>query len=144
MLACARIGAIALGGVRRLLARSRSRGASSMPVPRSIITADERMRGGKACRSRRSSTRPLRKVATRVKTVIVVQAHRRHGHHDSRPRHLAARADGEGLGGLPSRTGLNAEHPLFILYTSGSTGKPKGVRPHHRRLSAVGHALTHK
>jgi acetyl-CoA synthetase len=25
-------------------------------------------------------------------------------------------------------TGVNAEHPLFILYTSGSTGKPKGVQ----------------
>jgi acetyl-CoA synthetase len=125
MLACARIGAVhsvVFGGFspESLAGRIQDCGA------RTVITADEGVRGGKRIPLKANVDAACDLAGDAIDTVIVVT--RTGGHivlregrdlcwEDHRDR-LSADCPAEPMG---------AEDPLFILYTSGSTGKPKGV-----------------
>ncbi|MGV6397475.1 acetate--CoA ligase [Pseudomonas caspiana] len=124
MLACARIGAVhsvVFGGFSPEALRDRILDADC----RTVITADEGVRGGKYVPLKKNVDKALQSCPD-VSTVIVVQ--RTEGdiewvtgrdiwYHDS--LHAASND-------CPPEP-MDAEDPLFILYTSGSTGKPKGV-----------------
>ncbi|MBF8678651.1 acetate--CoA ligase [Pseudomonas fulva] len=124
MLACARIGAVhsvVFGGFSPDALRDRILDADC----RTVITADEGVRGGKRIALKQNVDRALASCPA-VSTVVVV---RRTGGDvawdDSRDlwyQHAIEQAD-EACPPEP----MEAEAPLFILYTSGSTGKPKGV-----------------
>ena len=74
MLACARIGAVALGGLRRLLRRRACAPASTTPRPSSSITADGGYRRGQARpRSSPPSTRRSPRARRPVENVLVVK-----------------------------------------------------------------------
>ena len=92
-----------------------------------MITADEQMRGGKECRSRRRSTKRSRwAAATRSKSVVVYK--RTGGPMKWTPAATCGCTSSRGQPETCEPEWVNAEHPLFILYTSGSTGKPKGMQ----------------
>ena len=124
MLACARIGAVhsvVFGGFSPDSLRDRILDADC----RTVITADEGVRGGKYIPLKQNVEKAL-KDCPDVSTVVVVE--RTQGdipwvegrdiwYHEALH---AASAD------CPAEA-MDAEDPLFILYTSGSTGKPKGV-----------------
>ncbi|MFA7903679.1 acetate--CoA ligase [Pseudomonas aeruginosa] len=124
MLACARIGAVhsvVFGGFSPDALRDRILDADC----RTVITADEGVRGGKRIALKQNVDKALASCPA-VSTVVVV---RRTGGDvawdDSRDlwyHHAIEQAD-EACPPEP----MEAEAPLFILYTSGSTGKPKGV-----------------
>ncbi|MBF8651426.1 acetate--CoA ligase [Pseudomonas putida] len=124
MLACARIGAVhsvVFGGFSPDALRDRILDADC----RTVITADEGVRGGKRIALKQNVDKALASCPA-VSTVVVV---RRTGGDvawdDSRDlwyQHAIEQAD-EACPPEP----MEAEAPLFILYTSGSTGKPKGV-----------------
>ncbi|AQW67334.1 acetate--CoA ligase [Pseudomonas parafulva] len=124
MLACARIGAVhsvVFGGFSPDALRDRILDADC----RTVITADEGVRGGKRIALKQNVDKTLASCPA-VSTVVVV---RRTGGDvawdDSRDlwyQHAIEQAD-EACPPEP----MEAEAPLFILYTSGSTGKPKGV-----------------
>ena len=125
MLACARIGAthsVVFGGFSPQSLKDRILDSDC----RTVITADEGVRGGRIVPLKRNTDEALADCPN-VATVLVV---RRTGgdiawtegrdvwYHDIVP-------------GQPATCGaepMDAEDPLFILYTSGSTGKPKGVQ----------------
>ncbi len=124
MLACARIGAIhsvVFGGFSPDALRDRILDADC----KTVITADEGVRGGKTVALKQNVDKALASCPG-VSSVVVV---RRTGgtvewkdgrdlwYHDA----LAQVSDD-----CPVEP-MDAEDPLFILYTSGSTGKPKGV-----------------
>ena len=128
MQACARIGAthsVVFGGFSAKSVQERIIDAGAVAV----ITADGQMRGGKEI--------PLKPVVDEALGMggceAIKQRHRLQAH----GQQGADAAPGATCGGTSwskgrptpaSRSGSNAEHPLFILYTSGSTGKPKGVQ----------------
>jgi len=124
MLACARIGAIhsvVFGGFSPDALRDRILDADC----RTLITADEGVRGGKTVALKQNVDKALASCPD-VGTVVVVRrtggkvewnAQRDLWYHDAI---AAVAAD------CPPEP-MDAEDPLFILYTSGSTGKPKGV-----------------
>ena len=124
MLACTRIGAVhsvVFGGFSPDALRDRILDADC----RTVITADEGVRGGKPVALKQNVDKALASCPN-VSTVLVVQ---RTGAkvnwsegRDLKYQHAldAASAD------CPPEP-MDAEDPLFILYTSGSTGKPKGV-----------------
>ncbi|MHC8373810.1 acetate--CoA ligase [Pseudomonas sp. MDT1-85] len=124
MLACARIGAIhsvVFGGFSPDSLRDRILDADC----RTVITADEGVRGGKFVPLKQNVDTALQSCPD-VSTVIVVE--RTQGQVnwvDDRDiwYHQALRDVGDDCPPEP----IEAEDPLFILYTSGSTGKPKGV-----------------
>ncbi|WP_166800636.1 AMP-binding protein, partial [Pseudomonas aeruginosa] len=108
---------------------------------RTVITADEGVRGGKYIPLKQNVEKAL-KDCPDVSTVVVVE--RTQGdipwvegrdiwYHEALH---AASAD------CPAEA-MDAEDPLFILYTSGSTGKPKGVL-HTTGGYLLGAAMTHK
>ena len=124
MLACARIGAVhsvVFGGFSPDSLRDRILDADC----RTVITADEGVRGGKFVPLKQNVDKALQSCPN-VSTVIVVE------HTQGKVDwvegrdlwyHQALRDVSDDCPPEP----MDAEDPLFILYTSGSTGKPKGV-----------------
>src|SRR5471030_692828 len=124
MLACARIGAVhsvVFGGFSPDSVRDRILDADC----RTVITADEGVRGGKFVPLKANVDKALQSCPD-VSTVIVVE----------RTQGEVNWVEGRDLwyhqalcdvsDDCPPEP-MDAEDPLFILYTSGSTGKPKGV-----------------
>ena len=124
MLACTRIGAVhsvVFGGFSPDALRDRILDADC----RTVITADEGVRGGKPVALKNNVDKALPS-CPRVSTVLVVQrtgaaVNWSDGRDLKYQETLAAASDD-----CPPEP-MDAEDPLFILYTSGSTGKPKGV-----------------
>ena len=140
MLACARIGAIhsvVFGGFSPDALRDRILDADC----RTVITADEGVRGGKYVPLKNNVDKALQS-CPKVSTVVVVE----------RTQGDVAWVEGRDLwyhqalkevdADCPAEP-MDAEDPLFILYTSGSTGKPKGVL-HTTGGYLLGAAMTHK
>ncbi|GAA0250735.1 acetate--CoA ligase [Pseudomonas rhodesiae] len=124
MLACTRIGAVhsvVFGGFSPDALRDRILDADC----RTVITADEGVRGGKPVALKNNVDKALAS-CPRVSTVLVVQrtgaAVNWSDGRDLKYRETLAAASDD----CPPEP-MDAEDPLFILYTSGSTGKPKGV-----------------
>ena len=124
MLACTRIGAVhsvVFGGFSPDALRDRILDADC----RTVITADEGVRGGKPVALKKNVDKALASCPN-VSTVVVVE---RTGADITwvKDRDLkyqqALKAASDDCPPEP----MDAEDPLFILYTSGSTGKPKGV-----------------
>ncbi|MNF53225.1 Acetyl-coenzyme A synthetase [compost metagenome] len=140
MLACARIGAVhsvVFGGFSPDALRDRILDADC----RTVITADEGVRGGKYVPLKQNVDKAL-KDCPNVSSVVVVE----------RTQGEIAWVEGrdiwyhEALHGASEECPpewMDAEDPLFILYTSGSTGKPKGVL-HTTGGYLLGAAMTHK
>jgi acetyl-CoA synthetase len=140
MLACARIGAVhsvVFGGFSPDALRDRILDADC----RSVITADQGVRGGKYVPLKANVDKALQSCPN-VSTVVVIE--RSKGEIDwvqgrdiwyHEALHSAA-------GDCPPEP-MDAEDPLFILYTSGSTGKPKGVL-HSTGGYLLMAAMTHK
>ncbi|WP_457787886.1 acetate--CoA ligase [Pseudomonas sp. PL-6] len=140
MLACARIGAVhsvVFGGFSPDALRDRILDADC----RTVITADEGVRGGKYIPLKNNVDQALQSCPN-VSTVVVVE----------RTQGDVAWVEGRDLWyhqalkevdtDCPAEP-MDAEDPLFILYTSGSTGKPKGVL-HTTGGYLLGAAMTHK
>ncbi|RMH81932.1 acetate--CoA ligase [Pseudomonas sp. AOB-7] len=140
MLACARIGAVhsvVFGGFSPDALRDRILDADC----RTVITADEGVRGGKYIPLKNNVDQALQSCPN-VSTVVVVE----------RTQGKVAWVEGRDLWyhqalkevdtDCPAEP-MDAEDPLFILYTSGSTGKPKGVL-HTTGGYLLGAAMTHK
>ncbi len=140
MLACARIGAVhsvVFGGFSPDALRDRILDADC----RTVITADEGVRGGKYVPLKKNVDKALESCPG-VSTVVVVQ--RTEGDvewNEGRDLwyHEAVRAADSECAPEP----MDSEDPLFILYTSGSTGKPKGVL-HTTGGYLLMAAMTHK
>ncbi|WDH21966.1 acetate--CoA ligase [Pseudomonas chlororaphis] len=124
MLACTRIGAVhsvVFGGFSPDALRDRILDADC----RTVITADEGVRGGKFIPLKNNVDKALQSCPN-VSTVVVVE----------RTQNPVNWVEGRDLwyhqalrdveDDCPPQP-MDAEDPLFILYTSGSTGKPKGV-----------------
>ncbi|WP_219273849.1 acetate--CoA ligase [Pseudomonas sp. Xaverov 83] len=124
MLACTRIGAVhsvVFGGFSPDALRDRILDADC----RTVITADEGVRGGKPVALKQNVDKALASCPD-VSTVLVVQrtgaaVNWTEGRDLKYQQALDAASDD-----CPPEP-MDAEDPLFILYTSGSTGKPKGV-----------------
>ena len=140
MLACTRIGAIhsvVFGGFSPDALRDRILDADC----RTVITADEGVRGGKYIPLKNNVDKALQSCPN-VSTVLVVE----------RTQGEIAWVEGRDLwyhqalkeasADCPAEP-MDAEDPLFILYTSGSTGKPKGVL-HTTGGYLLAAAMTHK
>jgi acetyl-CoA synthetase len=140
MLACARIGAVhsvVFGGFSPDSLRDRILDSDC----RTLITADESVRGGRHIPLKKNADTALEECPN-VSTVVVV---RRTGGNvswtqdrDLWYQDVMAEASPE-----CAPEAMDAEDPLFILYTSGSTGKPKGVL-HTTGGYLVFAAMTHK
>ncbi|AZF07377.1 acetate--CoA ligase [Pseudomonas sp. R5-89-07] len=124
MLACTRIGAVhsvVFGGFSPDALRDRILDADC----RTVITADEGIRGGKSVALKHNVDKALASCPN-VSTVLVVQ---RTGASvnwsEGRDLNYQQAVDAASDDCPPEP--MDAEAPLFILYTSGSTGKPKGV-----------------
>lgn len=140
MLACARIGAVhsvVFGGFSPDSLRDRILDSNC----RTLITADEGIRGGRPVPLKKNADTALRECPN-VSTQIVIE--RTGGEidwtegRDIRYHEAMAAASED----CPPQE-MDAEDPLFILYTSGSTGKPKGVL-HTTGGYLVFAAMTHK
>jgi acetyl-CoA synthetase len=124
MLACARIGAIhsvVFGGFSPDALRDRILDADC----RTVITADEGVRGGKRIALKQNVDKALASCPN-VSSVFVVRRTGGEVAWDNNRDlwyHTATELAGDDCPPEP----MEAEDPLFILYTSGSTGKPKGV-----------------
>ncbi|KTB55450.1 acetate--CoA ligase [Pseudomonas allii] len=124
MLACTRIGAVhsvVFGGFSPDALRDRILDADC----RTVITADEGVRGGKPVALKQNVDKALASCPN-VTTVLVVErtgatVNWSEGRDLKYQQALDAASDD-----CPPEP-MDAEDPLFILYTSGSTGKPKGV-----------------
>ncbi|MBU3055505.1 acetate--CoA ligase [Pseudomonas indica] len=140
MLACTRIGAIhsvVFGGFSPDALRDRILDADC----RTVITADEGVRGGKYIPLKQNVDKALQSCPD-VSTVVVVE--RTQGKIDwvegrDLWYHEALHSASTECPPEP----MDAEDPLFILYTSGSTGKPKGVL-HTTGGYLLSAAMTHK
>ncbi|WP_277963011.1 acetate--CoA ligase [Pseudomonas sp. RIT-To-2] len=124
MLACARIGAVhsvVFGGFSPEALRDRILDADC----RTVITADEAVRGGKYTPLKNNVDTALQGCPA-VTTVLVVQ--RTQGDVQWSPgRDIWYHEAIHGVSDDCPPEPMGSEDPLFILYTSGSTGKPKGV-----------------
>jgi acetyl-CoA synthetase len=140
MLACARIGAVhsvVFGGFSPDALRDRILDADC----RTVITADEGVRGGKYVALKQNVDKAL-KSCPQVDTVLVVQ--RTEGDVDwVQGRDIWYHEALHGMSDDCPPEPMDAEDPLFILYTSGSTGKPKGVL-HTTGGYLLQAAMTHK
>ncbi|WPN97498.1 acetate--CoA ligase [Pseudomonas sp. MUP55] len=124
MLACTRIGAVhsvVFGGFSPDALRDRILDADC----RTVITADEGVRGGKPVALKHNVDKALASCPN-VSSVLVVQ---RTGAsvNWSEGRDLKYQQAVDAASDDCPPEPMDAEAPLFILYTSGSTGKPKGV-----------------
>ncbi|MBD9458748.1 acetate--CoA ligase [Pseudomonas sp. PDM05] len=124
MLACTRIGAVhsvVFGGFSPDALRDRILDADC----RTVITADEGVRGGKPVALKQNVDKALANCPS-VSTVLVVE---RTGAtvNWSEGRDLKYQQALDAASADCPPEPMDAEDPLFILYTSGSTGKPKGV-----------------
>jgi acetyl-CoA synthetase len=124
MLACTRIGAVhsvVFGGFSPDALRDRILDADC----RTVITADEGVRGGKPVALKQNVDKALASCPN-VTTVLVVE---RTGAAVAwtEGRDLKYQQAVEAVSDECPPEPMAAEDPLFILYTSGSTGKPKGV-----------------
>ncbi|MFC6300349.1 acetate--CoA ligase [Pseudomonas sp. CCM 7893] len=124
MLACTRIGAVhsvVFGGFSPDALRDRILDADC----RTVITADEGVRGGKAVALKKNVDKALASCPD-VSTVLVVQ---RTGATVDwvEGRDLKYQQALDTVSDNCPPEAMGAEDPMFILYTSGSTGKPKGV-----------------
>ena len=124
MLACTRIGAVhsvVFGGFSPDALRDRILDADC----RTVITADEGIRGGKPVALKQNVDKALASCPN-VSTVLVVQ---RTGAdvNWSEGRDLKYQQAVDAASDDCPPEPMDAEDTLFILYTSGSTGKPKGV-----------------
>jgi acetyl-CoA synthetase len=140
MLACARIGAIhsvVFGGFSPQSLKDRILDSDC----RTVITADEGVRGGRPIPLKRNTEEALTSCPN-VSTVLTVKrtgadvpwkAGRDFWYHDL----VGTQSD------VCEPEVMDAEDPLFILYTSGSTGKPKGVQ-HSTGGYLLHAAITHK
>lgn len=140
MLACTRIGAVhsvVFGGFSPDALRDRILDADC----RTVITADEGVRGGKYVALKSNVDKALQSCPN-VATVLVVE--RTQGKIDwVEGRDIwYHEALSEAANDCPPEP-MDAEDPLFILYTSGSTGKPKGVL-HSTGGYLLMAAMTHK
>ncbi|HUE93503.1 acetate--CoA ligase [Pseudomonas sp.] len=140
MLACTRIGAVhsvVFGGFSPDALRDRILDADC----RTVITADEGVRGGKYVALKTNVDKALQSCPD-VSTVVVVE--RTQGEIDwVEGRDIwYHKALHEASSDCPAEP-MDAEDPLFILYTSGSTGKPKGVL-HSTGGYLLMAAMTHK
>ena len=140
MLACARIGAIhsvVFGGFSPQSLKDRILDSDC----RTLITADEGVRGGRTVPLKRNAEAALADCPD-VHTVLTV---RRTGAsvpwRAGRDIWYDELVDGQPTEFEPAVVGT--EDPLFILYTSGSTGKPKGVQ-HSTGGYLLHAAMTHK
>ncbi|PPS60203.1 acetate--CoA ligase [Pseudomonas sp. BRM28] len=124
MLACTRIGAIhsvVFGGFSPDALRDRILDADC----RTVITADEGVRGAKSIGLKNNVDKALQSCPD-VSSVVVVR--RTGGPVDwNEGRDLWYHEAISQVGDDCPPEPMDAEDPLFILYTSGSTGKPKGV-----------------
>ncbi|QXG33708.1 acetate--CoA ligase [Pseudomonas viridiflava] len=140
MLACARIGAVhsvVFGGFSPDALRDRILDADC----RTVITADEGIRGGKYIPLKANVDQALHSCPD-VSTVLVVE--RTQGEIDwVKNRDIWYHEAIHGIGHDCPPEQMDAEDPLFILYTSGSTGKPKGVL-HTTGGYLLQAAMTHK
>ncbi|MDR0277436.1 MAG: acetate--CoA ligase [Paucimonas sp.] len=124
MLACARIGAIhsvVFGGFSPDALRDRILDADC----RTVITADEGVRGGKTVALKQNVDKALASCPNVSSVVVTRRTGGKVDWNDARDLwyHEAIAGVGDDCPPEP----MDAEDPLFILYTSGSTGKPKGV-----------------
>lgn len=124
MLACTRIGAVhsvVFGGFSPDALRDRILDADC----RTVITADEGVRGGKPVALKQNVDKALASCPN-VSTVLVVE---RTGADLSwvKDRDIKYQQALDAASDDCPPEPMDAEDPLFILYTSGSTGKPKGV-----------------
>ncbi|MEE4666670.1 acetate--CoA ligase [Pseudomonas alliivorans] len=140
MLACARIGAVhsvVFGGFSPDALRDRILDADC----RTVITADEGIRGGKYIPLKANVDQALQSCPD-VSTVLVVE--RTQGKIDwVKNRDIWYHEAIHGVDHDCPPEQMDAEDPLFILYTSGSTGKPKGVL-HTTGGYLLQAAMTHK
>ena len=124
MLACARLGAVhsvVFGGFSPDSLADRISGCGS----RTVITADEGLRGGRKVALKANVDAAIAKVGgvdhvvvvRRTGGAVAMEAGRDVWYHEAAEQ-VTDDCPAEKVG---------AEDPLFILYTSGSTGKPKGV-----------------
>jgi acetyl-CoA synthetase len=140
MLACTRIGAVhsvVFGGFSPDALRDRILDADC----RTVITADEGLRGGKYVPLKQNVDKALESCPN-VSTVLVVQ--RTEGDVNwVEGRDIWYHEALHGISDDCPPEPMDAEDPLFILYTSGSTGKPKGVL-HTTGGYLLQAAMTHK
>ena len=140
MLACARIGAVhsvVFGGFSPQALQDRILDSDC----RTVITADEGVRGGKPIPLKANTDQALLGCPN-VETVIVVQRTGADVPWDS-TRDIHYEAAIQAVSASCETVPMDSEDPLFILYTSGSTGKPKGVL-HTTGGYMLQAAMTHK
>ncbi|WP_027909093.1 acetate--CoA ligase [Pseudomonas sp. URMO17WK12:I4] len=140
MLACTRIGAVhsvVFGGFSPDALRDRILDADC----RTVITADEAVRGGKLIPLKSNVDKALAS-CPKVSTVLVVKRTGNAVGWDEKRDLWYAEAVQQAGADCPAEP-MDAEDPLFILYTSGSTGKPKGVL-HSTAGYLLQAAMTHK
>ncbi|MHA6193052.1 acetate--CoA ligase [Pseudomonas wadenswilerensis] len=124
MLACARIGAIhsvVFGGFSPDALRDRILDADC----RTVITADEGVRGGKTVALKQNVDKALASCPNVSSVVVVRRTGGKVEWNEARDLWYDEAVAGASADCPPEP--MDAEDPLFILYTSGSTGKPKGV-----------------
>ncbi|MBD9399265.1 acetate--CoA ligase [Pseudomonas sp. PDM11] len=140
MLACTRIGAVhsvVFGGFSPDALRDRILDADC----RTVITADEAVRGGKLIPLKSNVDKALASCPN-VSTVLVVKRTGNKVGWDDKRDIWYSEAVQQVAADCPAEP-MDAEAPLFILYTSGSTGKPKGVL-HSTAGYLLQAAMTHK
>ncbi|OLU14040.1 acetate--CoA ligase [Pseudomonas sp. PA1(2017)] len=140
MLACTRIGAVhsvVFGGFSPDALRDRILDADC----RTVITADEAVRGGKLIPLKSNVDKAMASCPN-VSTVLVVKRTGNAVGWDEKRDLWYGEAVQQVDADCPAEP-MDAEDPLFILYTSGSTGKPKGVL-HSTAGYLLQAAMTHK
>ncbi|WP_324742199.1 acetate--CoA ligase [Pseudomonas veronii] len=124
MLACTRIGAVhsvVFGGFSPDALRDRILDADC----RTVITADEGVRGGKPVALKQNVDKALASCPNVSTVLVVARTGAAVNWSEGRDLNYQQVVDAASDDCPPEPMG--AEDPLFILYTSGSTGKPKGV-----------------
>ncbi|MGY1918016.1 acetate--CoA ligase [Pseudomonas tolaasii] len=124
MLACTRIGAVhsvVFGGFSPDALRDRILDADC----RTVITADEGVRGGKPVALKQNVDKALASCPNVSTVVVVERTGAKVNWSEGRDLRYQQAVDAASDDCPPEP--MDAEAPLFILYTSGSTGKPKGV-----------------